>query len=101
MIKVDAPLSEGLFAALPGEDAVMGHDIAVNCDRWLDALTKREVRSGESAQNVSGVLTTNRGVGRVPWFGPALSPPSSSSSPEVRKRVPLPHPRWGGCQQPI
>ena len=150
MINADAPLPEDLFAALPGEDAVMGHDIPVNCDRWQGALSTRglpllqgalagqgvtrvsradvfalgsreitssnafqllyyslawglgsraprlhqrlnalaahqdragellveawqAVRNGESAHNVYGVLTTNRGAGRIPWFGPAFS----------------------------
>ncbi|MCC3273508.1 hypothetical protein MUK71_01290 [Arthrobacter zhangbolii] len=150
MINADAPLPEDLFAAFPGEDAVMGHEIAVNCDRWQDALSTRGlpplqgvlagpgitkvsradvfelggreitpsnafqllyyslawglgrraprlhqrlnalaahqdraeellveawqgVRSGESAQDVYGVLTTDKGKGRIPWFGPAFS----------------------------
>ena len=150
MINVDAPLPDDLFAALPGEDAVMGHAIAVNCDRWQDALSTRglpplqgalagpgdtkvsradvlelggreitpsnafqllyyslawglgrraprmhqrlnaltahqdraeellveawqAVRNGDPAENVYGVLTTNRGGGRIPWFGPAFS----------------------------
>ena len=150
MINVDAPLPEDLFVALPGEDAVMGHDIAVSCERWQGALSTRglpplqgvlagpgikkvsradvfelggreitpsnafqllyyslawglggraprlhqrlnalaahqdraeellveawqAVRSGESAQDVYGLLTTNRGAGRIPWFGPAFS----------------------------
>ncbi|WP_342024939.1 hypothetical protein AAE021_07225 [Arthrobacter citreus] len=150
MINVDAPLPEDLFAALPGEDAVLGHEVAVNCDRWQDALSTRglplmqgvltgpgvtkisraevfelgsreitpanafqlvyyslawglgrraprlhqrlnalaahqdragellaeawrAVRNGEPAGNVYSVLTTNRGAGRIPWFGPAFS----------------------------
>ncbi|WP_104055650.1 MULTISPECIES: hypothetical protein [unclassified Arthrobacter] len=150
MINADAPLPEDLFAALPGEDAVLGHAIAVNCDRWQDALSTRglpplqgalagpgvtkvsrgdvfelgvreitppnafqllyyslawglggraprlhqrlnalaahqdragellvdawqAVRNGESAQDVYGVLTTDRGAGRIPWLGPAFS----------------------------
>lgn len=150
MINADARLPQDLFAALPGKDAVMGHDVAVNCDRWQEALSARglpplqgvladagvtkisradvfelgsreitpsnafqllyyslawglggraprlhqrlnalaahqdraenllvdawrAVRNGEPAQKVYGVLTTDRGAGRIPWFGPAFS----------------------------
>lgn len=55
MINTDAPLPEDLFAALPGEDAVLGHEVAVNCDRWQDVLSTRGLPPMQGALAGPGV----------------------------------------------
>lgn len=41
MIDVDAPLPIELFAALPGQEAVLAQSVPVNAGRWREAITSR------------------------------------------------------------
>ncbi|TDK26612.1 hypothetical protein E2F48_05335 [Arthrobacter crusticola] len=150
MINEKAPLPDDILSNLPGQDAVLGHVVTVDGERWRKALAARRlptvagklahdgrttvtrqevfdlgdqtpslegafqllyyslawglgprasrlnqrldglaahqdragellisawtsVKNGAPTEDSYGLLTTDRGAGRIPWFGPAFS----------------------------
>lgn len=61
MIDVDAPLPDDLFAALPGENAVLEHRVRVNGPRWQEALNHRGLPPLQGALAGAGHTHVSRG----------------------------------------